>query len=125
MTRLNNVNVLHRAFERVSAGAAAIALTFLALLSVDARAAETLDTPPSVTVRYSETAIGNAKGAADVYRRLKAAARQVCGVNFGRETLERRVAARDCYDIALAEAVRKIDRPTLTALHTANARNFG
>jgi hypothetical protein len=34
-------------------------------------------------------------------------------------------AARECYDEALADAVRKIDRPTLTALHMSNARNFG
>jgi hypothetical protein len=46
-------------------------------------------------------------------------------VTPGVQTLDMRVAARDCFDEALAEAVRKIDRPTLSALHAANTRNLG
>ena len=65
MTRKNNDHVLHRASERVSAGAAAIALTFLTLLTVDARAADH-GTPTSISVSYSDVAFGNTAGAADV-----------------------------------------------------------
>ena len=125
MTRSNTEFLLHRASERVSAGAAALAVTFLTLMTVDTRASEAVGNPPSVSVSYSDVAFGNTAGAANVYRRLKAAARQVCGVNDGRQPLELMVAARDCYEQALADAVRKIDRPTLTALHTANVRNLG
>jgi UrcA family protein len=125
MTRSNTEFLLHRASERVSAGAAALAVTFLTLLTVDTRASEPVGNPPSVAVSYSDVAFGNTAGAANVYRKLKAAARQVCGVNEGSKSLDLVVAARDCYDEALADAVRKIDRPTLTALHTANARNLG
>jgi UrcA family protein len=125
MTRSNTDFLLHRASERVSAGAAALAVTFLTLLTVDTRAAETQGNPPSITVSYSDVAFGNTAGAADVYRKLKAAARQVCGVDHGTKTLELMMAARDCFDGALTDAVRKIDRPTLTALHTANARTLG
>ena len=125
MTRSNTDFVLHRASERVSAGAAALALTFLTLLTVDARAEVPKGNPPSVTVSYSDVAFGNTEGAAQVYRKLKNAARQVCGVTSSGQTLEMRVSARDCFDEALAEAVRKIDRPTLSALHAANTRNLG
>jgi len=78
-----------------------------------------------VTVSYSDVAFGNTAGAAHVYRKLKNAARQVCGVTLGTQTLEMRVATSECFDEALAEAVRKIDRPTLSAVHAADARNLG
>jgi len=124
MTRTNKDDVLHRASERVSAGAAAIALTFLTLLTVDARAAGD-GTPTSISVGYSDVAFGNTAGAADVYRKLKTAARKVCGVDFGSRDLTQIAKARDCYETSLAEAVRKIDRPTLTAVHSASSHKFG
>ena len=125
MTRSKDENVLHRASERVSAGAAAIALTFLTLLTVDARADSNPGDKPSITVSYSDVAFGNADGAAKVYRQLKSAARKVCGMDHSIQPLEMYLAARDCYEEALADAVRKIDRPTLTALHTSKTRNLG
>jgi UrcA family protein len=126
MTRFDSAFLLHRASERLSAGAAAIALTFLTLLTVDARADEPRDqAPPSITVSYSEVAFGSTAGAAEVYRKLKSAARKVCGVNAGTTTLELRIAARDCFEQALADAVRKIDRPALTAVHVSRTGNFG
>ena len=124
MTRSKNVDVLHRASERVSAGAAAIALTFLTLLTVDARA-DARQNPPSVTVSYSDVSFATASGAAKVYGKLKAAARQVCGVNDGNKEVAHVIAAHDCFKAALTDAVRRVDRPTLTALHTSNVRNFG
>lgn len=125
MTRSNSEFVLHRASERVSAGAAAIALTFLTLLTVDARADEARHTPPSISVSYSDVSFATTQGAANVYGKLKAAARQVCGVNDGAKDVAVVLAAHQCYEEALAEAVRKIDRPTLTALHTSTNRNLG
>jgi len=125
MTRSNDVSVFHRASERVSAGAAAVALTFLTLLTVDARADEPKGNPPSITVSYSDVAFGDTAGANGVYRKLKAAARQVCGVDYGSKALEQVAAARSCYEEALANAVRKIDRPRLTALHSSDSRSFG
>ncbi len=124
MTRSTDF-VLHRASERVSAGAAAIALTFLTLLTVDARADEPKHTPPSIAVSYSDISFATTQGAANVYGKLKAAARQVCGVNNGAKDVAVILAAHDCYEEALAVAVRKIDRPTLTALHRATSRSFG
>ena len=125
MTRSKKEFALHRASERLTAGAAAIALTFLTLLTVDARASEPNGNPPSITVSYSDVAFGNTEGAASVYRKLKSAARRVCDVNNGTKTVEMHLAAQDCYKQALADAVRKIDRPMLTALHTSKTRNLG
>lgn len=124
MTRSTTDNVLHRASERVSAGAAAIALTFLTLLTVDARA-DARQTPPSIAVSYSDVSFATTAGAAKVYGKLKAAARQVCGVNDGVKDIAMINAAYQCYREALANAVQRIDRPTLTALHVATARNYG
>jgi UrcA family protein len=123
MTR-SNEHFVHRASERVSAGAAAIALTFLTLLTVDARADEAKQNLPSISVSYSDVSFATTQGAAKVYGRLKAAARQVCGVNDGVKDVAMIIAAHDCYQSALADAVRRIDRPALTALHTASSRKF-
>lgn len=124
MTRSTNEFVLRRASERVSAGAAAIALTFLTLLTMDARADEPKD-PTRITVSYPDAAFLTTDGAASVYRELKSAARRVCGIGEGIKSLESAVAARECFEKALADAVRKIDRPMLTALHAGNARRYG
>lgn len=126
MTRPNSALVLRRASERLSAGAAALALTFLTLLTVDVRAAVPEPVPTKVIVHYSDTAFGTAEGTAQVYRKLKSAARMVCGINDGgRLTIDQGVAAKNCFDTALADAVRRIDRPMLTSVHTRHARNLG
>jgi UrcA family protein len=126
MTRPNSALVLRRASERLSAGAAALAVTFLTLLTVDVRAAVPEPVPAKVIVHYSETAFGTAEGTAQVYRKLKSAARMVCGINDGgRLTIYQGVAAKNCFDTALADAVRRIDRPMLTSVHTRHARNLG
>jgi UrcA family protein len=125
MTRPNSQLVLRRASERLSAGAAALAVTFLMLLTVDVRAAEPI-APPSVTVSYSDLAFGSATGTASVYRKLKNAARKVCGLNPGVSlSLDRRVAAQACVEKALADVVLRIDRPMLTSVHAASARSLG
>ena len=126
MTHPNSALVLRRASERLSAGAAALALTFLTLLTVDVRAAEPEAVPTKVIVHYQDTAFSTAEGTAQVYRKLKSAARMVCGINDGgRLTIDQGVAAKNCFDTALADAVRRIDRPMLTSVHTRHARNLG
>ena len=126
MTRPNSALVLRRASERLSAGAAALALTFLLLLTVDVRAAVQSTEVPSVTVHYSDAAFGNTEGAAGVYRKLKDAARTVCGMHVEvSKALDRRLAAKTCFEKALADVVRRIDRPMLTAVHSASARRLG
>ena len=115
MTRSSSEFLLHRASERVSAGAAAVALTFLTLLTVDARATEPAGNPPSITVSYSDVAFGNTAGAADVYRKLKVAARKVCGLD--RVTvlpLAMQYELQVCANEATARAVNDVNAPLLT-----------
>ena len=122
MTRSNSALVLRRASERVSAGAAAIALSFLTLLTCDVRANEPV-TPPSMTVSYSDAAFGTREGTARVYQKLKHAARKVCGMSPGVAlALDRRVAGQECFEKSLADVVQRIDRPMLTSVHSTSVR---
>ena len=126
MTRSNSVFVLRRASERLSAGAAALAITFLTLLTVDVRAAQPEPTPAKVIVHYSADDLGTADGTVQVYKKLKTAARRVCGIHDGgRLTLDQGIKARECFDGALADAVRRIDRPMLTSVHSKATRDLG
>jgi UrcA family protein len=123
MTRLNSTLVLRRTSERLTAGAAAIAVTFLMLAAVDVRAAETEANPPRVSVRYSDTAFATRAETADVYRMLKTAARKVCGLDTGNVvTLDQRIRAQECVVEALTDVVRRINRPMLNSVHEASAR---
>ena len=123
MTRSNSALVLRRASERISAGAGALALTFLTLLTCDVRANEPSTTTPSITVSYSDAAFGTRDGTARVYQKLKNAARKVCGMSPGVAlALDRRVAGQECFEKSLADAVQRIDRPRLTSVHNTSAR---
>jgi UrcA family protein len=125
MTRSNSVDFLHRTSERVSSAAAALALTFLTLLAVDARADAPSGNPPSITVRFSDLAMADTANASVVYRKLRNAAGKVCGLHRGAQSLQAHIAQQECYDAALADAVRQVDRPALTAVHDAYSRNLG
>jgi len=126
MTRPNSALALRRASERLSAGAAALAVTFLMLLTVDVRAAGPATNPSKITVRYSDAAFGTAAGTASVYRKLKIAARKVCGLRAGESpTLGQRLDAQECFNEALTDAVRRLDRPMLTSVHAAAGHNLG
>jgi UrcA family protein len=123
MTRQNSTYVLRRTSQHLTAGAAAIAVTFLMLLTVEVRAAETDANPPRISVHYSDTAFATRAETADVYRMLKTAARKVCGVDVGnRVTLDQHTRDRKCVDEALTDVVRRINRPMLTSVHEASAR---
>lgn len=126
MTRLNSDFVLRRTSERLTAGAAAIAVTFLMLLTVEVRAAEAVGNPPRISVTYQDTAFATRDGTANVYRKLKSAARKVCGLGAGGSlTLDQRTRGEACVDAALTDAVQRINRPMLTSVHESSARDLG
>jgi UrcA family protein len=126
MTRLNSDFVLRRTSERLTAGAAALGATFLMLLTVDVRAAEAAINPPRISVSYQDTDFATEKGTANIYRKLKSAARKVCGLGAGGAlTLDERTRAEKCVEVALADAVQRINRPMLTSVHDASARDLG
>ena len=126
MTRLNSAIVLRRTSERLTAGAAAIAATFLMLATVEVRAAGTEAAPTRVSVTYSDTAFATRAETADVYRQFKLAARKVCGLETGHVvTIDEQIRANVCVDEALTDVVRRLNRPMLTSFHEASARKVG
>ena len=126
MTRLNSALVLRRTSEHLTAGAAAIAVTFLMLLTVEVRAAEVTVDPPRISVSYQDTAFATEEGTANVYRKLKMAARKVCGMAPGNAlNLDQRTKAQECVDAALADAVQRINRPMLTSILESAAHDLG
>ena len=126
MTRLNSTLVLRRTSERLAAGAAAIAVTFLMLATVEVRAAEAEANAPRISVTYNDTAFATQAETAAIYRKLKAAAREVCGVEIGtRVTLDEHARAKACVDQALTDVVRRLNRPMLTSAHEASAGKVG
>jgi UrcA family protein len=70
----------------------------------------------SVTVSFRDLDLSSPEGANALYRRIQAAAKQVCGY-AGADLLERSIW-RGCYRNAIADAVGKVNNPLLTAVHT-------
>ncbi len=71
----------------------------------------------SQTVSYADLDLSKAAGAQTLYKRIKAAARQVCGPADRYTYLTPNKAFSKCFEAAVADAVARVDRPSLTALH--------
>lgn len=106
--------------RKISIGGALI--TSLLLAAGAASAADRSATSRDITVKFSNAQLTNEADAEQVYRKLRLAARRVCDdIAGGNRTLVERMHVRQCVDAALADAVRKIDQPRLTALHRSKA----
>ena len=103
---------LHLTFTR--RGAAALAV-ILSLLDITPACSATPDVR-SVTVSYRDLDLPTPRGAKVLYRRIRAAAREVCGYR-GADLLEQSLW-KDCYHHAIADAVGKVNNPRVTAMHT-------
>lgn len=125
MTRSTFTRVARRLPERLAASAAAMAMTAFILVCSDARASQRTFEALSIAVQYSDATLGSNAAAADLYQKLKVAARKVCARSIGRMPLHERDIAQRCYQKSLAEAVRKVDRTLLSALHARAARQLG
>jgi len=68
---------------------------------------------PQVHVKYADLNVNTTVDANVLYRRIRAAAEQVCAVPNRRE-LARWAQAESCTTRAVAEAVAKVDAPSLT-----------
>lgn len=79
-----------------------------------------MEEPRSMTIAYSDLDLARPEGAQTLYRRIASAARYVCGPVDNRQLRSYR-SFRDCVQDAVDEAVRQIDRGTLTALHRQQA----
>jgi UrcA family protein len=76
----------------------------------------------SEKVTYRDLNIGTPSGAATLYQRIRAAARDVCGEE-GRGLDEQR-AWRSCYHTAVSEAVAQVNNPLLTQASRGQSSSF-
>jgi UrcA family protein len=74
--------------------------------------------PLHVHVHFADLDLARIDGAATLYTRLRAAARQVCAP-LDEKPLERAQRFRACVADALSAAVTKIDQPLLTSYYLA------
>ena len=76
----------------------------------------------TLTVSYADLDLSKPAGAQTLYKRIKAAARSVCGPTDRYTYSTPSHAFRQCFDKAIADAVAQVDRPSLTALHREETR---
>lgn len=77
----------------------------------------------SITIHYGELDLSKAQGLEVLYKRIKRAARFVCGSDRSPLTTSRARHAMECYQDTLEDAVRQVNRPRLTALHRAKTKS--
>ena len=102
-------------FWAISLLATALLALIVCLLGITPAWSNTPDVP-SVTVRYADLDLSTSAGANALYRRIQAAAKQVCS-SPGTDPIEQ-FAWRSCYSSAVGDAVRKVNSPLLIAVHT-------
>jgi UrcA family protein len=83
----------------------------------------TVSSAPTIRVSYAELDINKPRGLEVLYSRIQHAAEVVCGVDRTPRELARGRQATACYKTAVDDAVRQINRPTLTALHRTKTRD--
>jgi UrcA family protein len=74
------------------------------------------------TVSFADLDLSKPAGAQTLYKRIKAAARRVCGPIDHYTYVAPAQAFRECYAKAIADAVAQVDRPSVTALHREQTR---
>ena len=92
------------------------AMTLLALQTASAGD----DALPSRRVSYADLDISKPAGAKVLYRRIEAAAHQVCGFE-GMKGLAATDRSRACIDQAITAAVTQVNSVALSDLHSAHA----
>ena len=80
-------------------------------------------TMESVTVSYADLDLSRDEAVLTFYHRLQKAANEACGNDFhgiGPRIIARRIRhlTRDCSAAALEDAVKQVNNPRLTSLHT-------
>ena len=73
---------------------------------------------PSITVSFRDLDLSSIADATTLHARIQAAAKQVCG-RPGADLIEQQIW-RSCYRSATDNAVRKVNNPLLTAVHTGH-----
>jgi UrcA family protein len=94
------------------------ALAAIASASPRASAADQYITH-SVKVSFADLNLDTSQGAAALYERIQSAARKVCSPESGERPIERYRDWRACREAAVGNAVAKVNRPLLSALHSS------
>jgi UrcA family protein len=76
---------------------------------------------PRQVVRFADLNLSSEQGAAALYSRIKAAARNVCDLTTHTLDIEQRIYAQACFRRAIAQAVGAVDSPELTRRYLADA----
>jgi UrcA family protein len=94
----------------VATGAAAVALFGFATLALASG-----DDPLKVTVNYADLDVSHPAGAVVLYRRIRAAAKQVCSPLESRG-IEAAMQLHACIEGAVLDAVNAVNQPALTSV---------
>ena len=90
----------------------------IAMVANAAQAGEPADAPPHKVVSFKDLNLSTTEGAEVLYKRIKSAAIEVCGVSDSFD-LARMYVPRICISEAVSRAVAQVNRPMLTSLHQA------
>ncbi len=103
-------------------------LTFagcLASLSLQAGAGEPAAKPTDnsgIKVSFDDLDFNNSAAVADLYRRIQLSARLACTDGSSPWDATRQKNLERCYSATLEDAVTKVNRPQLTALHRGESK---
>jgi UrcA family protein len=111
------------AITEISVAAALIAVLFIApgpSMAADAMklTSQSVDTNAGTTLRFSDLDLSKPEGVARLYARISRTAHDICGDANGRTSLKDGCIAR-----TIEDAVSRIDKPPLTALHTEHLKH--
>jgi UrcA family protein len=99
-------------FALAIVGVVASVASFAATPAVDVR---------SVSVRYDDLNLSTTAGVDTLYRRISAAARDVCPDIYSRD-IDTVAAAQRCQTAAISKAVSQVKNPSLAMLHAVPPR---
>jgi len=105
--------VLSKKAALVALGAAAFSL-----VSLSASASQQIE-PPQQAVNYGDLDLSKQSDTQRLYRRLRMASEQVCGITD--RATSRVLVRRECAATALNNAVVAVGHPSLLSLHAAKA----
>lgn len=94
-------------------------MTMTAAMSMPATAAHAAanDSTASVTVHFADLKPDSDAGSKTLYRRLRQAAKEVCGDEFSVRDLDERRNVEKCQQVAIENAVAQVNQPRLIDLY--------
>ena len=102
---------------------AAAALLAMVLIPELSQAADDPDDAKSIAVQYQPADLAKPAGVAELYRRIRRAAGEVCNP-LESASLDGQQEWKDCYSHAVANAVHKVHNDALSAYHLRRIRGW-